>query len=99
MKTIYLFGDSIGQGVVADENGRYHICKNSWAALLEANHYLINNYSGLGYTHHFGFLGMLLTCHCQRCIQFLKQSLLLVENVTDRPHALSFANLYHSCIK
>lgn len=50
MKTIYLFGDSIGQGVVADENGRYHICKNSWAALLEANHYLINNYSGLGYT-------------------------------------------------
>lgn len=50
MKTVYLFGDSIGLGIVTDENGRYHISKNSWVSILEANHYSINNYSCIGYT-------------------------------------------------
>lgn len=49
MKTICIFGDSIGQGVIFNEE-RYRICTDHWAALLKTKGYDVRNFSSLGYT-------------------------------------------------
>lgn len=50
MNTVYFFGDSIGQGIIADDQGNYHISRQNWTAQFPADEYQIENYSSLGFT-------------------------------------------------
>ena len=61
MNKIYLFGDSIGQGLYMDESGKYKLSRKGCARLLKKSGLPIENYARHGFTVREGlerFLGL-----------------------------------------
>lgn len=50
MKAIYLFGDSVGQGIVLNEEGKYRVSRKGCVRILKREGYPIWNYAVHGYT-------------------------------------------------
>ena len=50
MNAVYLFGDSVGQGIVLNEDGSYRVSRTSCARILKHEGYPIWNYAVHGYT-------------------------------------------------
>ena len=50
MRNIYVFGDSMAQGIVLDENGNYRVSRKGCVRLMKKAGYPIFNYAVHGYT-------------------------------------------------
>ena len=50
MNEIYLFGDSVSQGFILDDQGRYHVSRTGCIRLLKRRGYPIRSYAVHGYT-------------------------------------------------
>ena len=55
MNKIYLFGDSIGQGLYMDESGKYKLSRRGCVRLLKKSGLPIENYARHGFTVREGF--------------------------------------------